>query len=87
MSLQRYELTDNRPVLPVNPLPDSRVIFVRPAAGHSIQVELSFDGVVFVNWSAGTVTTNTERELDLPVEVVRFTRTAGTGGGSFVGVA
>jgi hypothetical protein len=61
-------------------------VFVEPAAGDSVLCEYTVDGIAYKAWTAGTVTAFAADVLDGPVKALRFTRTAGSGTTSRVGL-
>jgi hypothetical protein len=67
------------------PLPAT--VWVQPVEGDTVAVTVSFDGVNFVAWDQGEVTSATADSLTSGVSLIRFQRTAGSGTTSTCGVS
>jgi hypothetical protein len=60
-------------------------VFVEPAVGCSVRVEMQI-GAKWFDWVPGVVAADTYAEVNHAISGVRFTRTAGSGGQTLVGV-
>lgn len=69
-------------------MPIPATVWVVPASGDTVLVEVSFDGgTSYENWAKGSVTARASDVLNSGVTHLRFTRTAGSGTTSTYGVS